>query len=350
MKKTLLSALLPLTFAALCAKELPDVYLTSDQNKTTLKINNADDINRLMKEQGKMDAYEPLILSIGGERAVYMLIPKERKFVRDNDGYNFFVAGGRPEIINIQHFLEGKKDNFFSGKLTKAEQGAFKKVTLDHKKVSVAHFTLPDGMLKDIYIINLAERYYVFTAVFKPADKDEFTRTITNILRSFGLAELNNNETDNIFIDNVKKTPLKGKKTRVSFPVGEETFFLTVPQGIKVYTSDNRVHFACSQEGACPYYMFLHKLGSVVSPRVYENDLARWVGAPFLRESEETQKIGSFDVMITKNKLDSKTKKVNYNLYFNNGSNFVISIVGTENDMNRFLPLAKKILKTAGLE
>lgn len=101
MKKVLALLFMGVSFTAFAQ----DYYLTKERNKQPLKVASVQDINKLLKEQGKADKYKPVILTQNASEALFLLVPASLNVRKEEEG--FLVSN-----YDIEANAEDVKDGF----------------------------------------------------------------------------------------------------------------------------------------------------------------------------------------------------------------------------------------------
>lgn len=80
-----------------------DYYLTKERNKLPLTVSSVQDIGNVLKEQGKADKYQPVILTQNASEAVYLLVPAGLSVRSEDEGFlvsNYDIEKNVDEVKN----------------------------------------------------------------------------------------------------------------------------------------------------------------------------------------------------------------------------------------------------------
>ena len=83
MKTVLALLFMSVSFTALAQ----DYYLTEDRNKHPLRVSSVQDINKVLKDQGKADKYKPVILTQNASEALFLLVPASLNVRKGEKGF-----------------------------------------------------------------------------------------------------------------------------------------------------------------------------------------------------------------------------------------------------------------------
>lgn len=195
MKTVLALLFMSVSFTALAQ----DYYLTEDRNKHPLRVSSVQDINKVLKDQGKADKYQPLILTQNASEALFLLVPASLNVRKGEKG--FLVSN-----YDIEANAEDVNDGFDINISLRDEA--------EDIKARIAEYSLESGeKVKPLFSKKMYGRIMYEVCTF---DMGELSSIILTAPFNGKFVELN--------YMTPKKTqndPLEGKKTDIANKKGE---------------------------------------------------------------------------------------------------------------------------------
>ncbi len=323
-----------------------DVYLAKNKNKEPLTVSNFGELSVLLKEQGKDHHYAlSLFTSLSPYDAVFALYPAKWQQNITKSGVIYVTDDGEPMILI--DVIDNGKEKFLEQMLGSSVLKNKEDISIDHKSAEVYKYKINKDGCTDSYIFPFGGHLFAVTSIYGEEQKAQSDLLITNIIKSFGIARMDPKKADGTVIENVDISPanLRGERI-IKFDTGKRIFYVVSPKEFTVRYEDRHIYFEPSNMPKDSALIYLEKLGDIVSREDYERGLSRLVSAKKDGAKKSSVRLGRLNIKTSS--LAGPQKNVQ-NFYFNNGGNFVLTVIAAPKDEQKIMPLVNKLLASVRL-
>lgn len=323
-----------------------DVYLAKNKNKEPLTVNNFGELASLLKQQGKDGHYAlSLFRPLTSYEAVFALYPAKWKQSITQNGVIY--ASGDDEPMILIDVIDDGKEKFLEQMAGASALKSKRDIVIDAKSAEVYNYQIGKDGCTDCYIFSYGGHLFAVSSIYGEEQKAQSDLLITNIIKSFGIAKMDPQKTDGIVIENVDISPanLRGERT-IKFETGKRIFYVVSPKEFTVRSENRHIYFEPSNMPKDSALVYLEKLGDIVSREDYERGMNRLISSTKDWANKSSVRLGRLNIKTSSSQGPQKNIQ---NFYFNNGGNFVLTVIAAPKEEQKIMPFVNKLLESVRL-